>query len=116
MSALTESALVVLCTVPDEVVAERIAHALLDGHLAACVNILPQVRSIYRFEGKIEDSRELLLIVKTTRERYYALESRIKALHPYKVCEILAFDLARGSAPYLQWLVAETSSSAHPDA
>jgi periplasmic divalent cation tolerance protein len=99
---------IVLCTVPNEAVASQVAHALLDEHLVACVNVLPDVRSFYRWQGKIEDERELLLVMKTWGDRYAALEARVRELHPYEVCEVLAFDVAQGSAAYLAWLLSET--------
>lgn len=98
-----------LCTVPSDAVAETLARTLLDERLVACVNVLPGVRSLYRWQGKIEDDRELLLVMKTQASRYPALEARIRALHPYEVCEVLAFDASAGSAPYLAWLLAETT-------
>ena len=102
---------VVLCTVPNEAVAESLARALLEAGLAACVNIVPGVRSLYRWQGKIEDDRELLLVIKTQAARYAELEERIRALHPYAVCEVLAFEVAAGSPPYLAWLLGETAHS-----
>lgn len=100
---------VVLCTVPSEQVAETIARALLDECLAACVNVLPGVRSLYRWQGKVEDERELLLVMKTQLSRYDALERRVRELHPYQVCEVLAFDVAAGAAGYLDWVLQETA-------
>lgn len=99
---------VVLCTVPSEEVGVRLARALLEEHLAACVNILPQVRSLYRFNGVIEDEREQLLVIKTRDDRYEKLEERIRDLHPYEVCEIVALPVVAGSRPYLDWILAET--------
>ena len=99
---------VVLSTVPNEQVGEQIAHALLKEQLAACVNIVPGLRSLYRWQGAVQDDRELLLIIKTRSEHYEALEQRIKALHPYEVCEVLAFDVAAGSRAYLDWVLGET--------
>jgi len=100
---------VVLCSVPNEAAGEAIARALLEERLAACVNMLPGVRSLYRWQGKIEDDRELLLVIKTASDRYSELEQRIRALHPYQVCEVLALDVAEGSQPYLDWLRGETT-------
>lgn len=97
-----------LCTVPNESTAESLARALLEAGLAACVNIVPGVRSLYRWQGKIEDDRELLLVIKTQVARYAELEQCIRALHPYQTPEVLAFDVAQGSAAYLAWLTAET--------
>jgi periplasmic divalent cation tolerance protein len=99
---------IVLCTVPSEQVGETLARTLLEERLVACVNILPGLRSLYRWQGKLEDERELLLVMKTQAARYAELEARIRALHPYAVCEVLALDVAEGSAPYLAWVLAET--------
>jgi periplasmic divalent cation tolerance protein len=99
---------VVLCTVPSEAVATQISQALLEERLVACVNVLPAARSIYRWQGQIEEGQELLLVMKTARDRYAALEARLRALHPYDVPEVLALDVAEGSAPYLAWVLAET--------
>jgi periplasmic divalent cation tolerance protein len=99
---------VVLCTVPSPDVAEQLARSLLEEKLVACVNVLPGVRSIYRWQGAIEEASELLLLMKTARDRYDALEERIRALHPYDLPEVLALDVADGSAAYLGWVLAET--------
>jgi periplasmic divalent cation tolerance protein len=99
---------VVLCTVPDEATAERIAHALLDEQLVACVNIVPGLRSLYRWQGKIEDERELLLVIKTQAARYAALERRLQELHPYDVCEVLALEVSAAASKYLSWLLNES--------
>ena len=101
-------ALVVLCACPDEVTADRIARELVTTQLAACVNRLPGVRSIYRWEGVLQDEPEVLLTIKTTKSRYEELEMRLKALHPYEVPEIIALPVLAGAAPYLAWLAGET--------
>ncbi|MET0342442.1 MAG: divalent-cation tolerance protein CutA [Polyangiales bacterium] len=98
---------VVLCTVPSRDIADRLARTLLEEKLVACVNVLPSVRAIYRWQGAIEEADELLLVLKTARDRSEALEARIRALHPYDVPEVLGLDAA-ASAPYLAWVVAET--------
>jgi periplasmic divalent cation tolerance protein len=99
---------VVLCTVPSEEVAVQIAQQLLAERLVACVNILPGVRSLYRWQGKLEDERELMLMMKTSADRLDALIPRVRELHPYEVCEVLALDVAAGSQPYMDWVLAET--------
>jgi periplasmic divalent cation tolerance protein len=96
--------LITLVTVPSPPIAARIATALVKERLAACVNVVPGVRSIYAWKGKVCDDRELLLVIKTTRRRYLELERRVKALHPYKVPEVIAVPVRRGSAEYLAWL------------
>jgi periplasmic divalent cation tolerance protein len=102
------AALVVLCTVPDVERGAAIGHSLVAERLAACVNVVPAVRSIYRWEGKVCDDKEALLVIKTTRERLDALAERISALHPYEVPELLALEVRSGSKPYLSWLVEST--------
>lgn len=100
--------LVVLCTVPDEGSARRIAQALVAEGLAACVNVLPRLTSVYRWEGEVTSGEELLLIIKTREARYAALEARVKELHPYTVPEVIALPIRQGSKDYLDWLVQST--------
>lgn len=107
MTSATE-ALVVLVTAPSAEKAAEIARVLVGERLAACGNVVPGVRSIYRWEGKIEDEPEALLLLKTTRARFDALRARVLALHPYQVPEIVALPVEAGSAPYLAWIAAET--------
>jgi periplasmic divalent cation tolerance protein len=101
-------AIVVLCTCPDEAAAERIASALVEERLAACVNRVPGIASTYRWQGKVDRARECLLLIKTTSERFDALRERIVALHPYELPEVIAVDIALGHAPYLAWIATET--------
>ena len=101
--------LVVFSTFPDADTAARIARTLVDEHLAACVNLLPTVRSIYRWEGKVCDEAETLAVIKTTAERYAALAARIAELHPYQVPEVIALPLADGHPPYLAWLAEQVA-------
>ena len=103
-NALMSEAQIVFVTVPTHAVGLRIAKAVVAERLAACVNLLPGVRSIYAWKGKVCDDRELLLIMKTTRARYAALERRVKALHPYDVPEVIAMRVVRGSRDYLRWV------------
>ena len=98
------SALVVLTTFPDAETAARIARTLVEERLAACVNLVATVRSIYRWQGAINDDAESLAIFKTTAERCDALRARIVALHPYEVPEVIAFAIAEGHEPYLAWV------------
>jgi periplasmic divalent cation tolerance protein len=100
--------LVVLVTAPTADRAAEIARAVVEERLAACGNVVPGLRSIYRWEGKIEDEAEALLVLKTTRDRFEALRARILALHPYQVPEVIALPVEAGSAPYLAWVFAET--------
>jgi len=99
---LSKEPLVVLCTFPDVEQARGIAVVLVERRLAACVNLLPGVESIYRWEGKVERAGEVLAVIKTTR--YPELEVALKELHPYEVPEILALPVAAGLAGYLKWL------------
>ena len=100
---------VVFSTFPDGETAARIARTLVDEQLAACVNLVPTVRSIYRWEGKVCDEAETLAVIKTTAERYAALAAKITELHPYQVPEVIALPLADGHPPYLAWLAAQVA-------
>ncbi|MGH7726090.1 MAG: divalent-cation tolerance protein CutA [Candidatus Eiseniibacteriota bacterium] len=100
------NARLVLTTCADRATAESLGRTLVEERLAACVNVLPGIRSIYRWHGQIEAAEECLLLVKTSRERYDAAAARLIELHPYQVPELLAFDVADGSAAYLGWLAA----------
>ena len=100
--------LLILTNCPDEEVANAIALALVEEKLAACVNLLPRVQSIYRWQGAVESASEIPLLIKTTAACYAALESRICELHPYAVPEIIAVPISRGLPAYLNWLAAET--------
>jgi periplasmic divalent cation tolerance protein len=102
-------AIMILCTCPDAAVAERIAAALVEARLAACVNRLPHVASTYRWQGNVCRGSEQLLIIKTTRERFDAVRERIVQLHPYELPEVIAVDIARGHTPYLDWIARETA-------
>lgn len=101
--------LLVLTNCPDEETAGRIAVALVENRLAACVNALPEVESTYRWQGKVEQAVEVPLLVKCTRERYAAVEEAIRQLHPYTVPEIIAVPVVAGFAPYLRWVADETT-------
>lgn len=100
--------LMVLTNVPDEASAGSIAHAVVERGLAACVNVLPAVRSIYRWQGAVEQASEVALLIKTTRQRYPALEAAIKEMHPYEVPEIIATPVVAGLPAYLDWVASET--------
>ena len=103
------TALVCFCTCPDRDTAQRIADALVDERLAACVNVLPGLRSVYRWHGAIERADEVMLIIKTVRERLEQVTARVVALHPNELPEVIAVEIAGGLATYLDW-VAECSS------
>ena len=96
--------LVVLMTAGSQEEAERIAEALVAEMLAACVNVVPGVTSIYRWEGKVQRDQEWLLVAKSRRDMLDRLVERVQALHSYDVPEIIALPLAGGSEPYLRWL------------
>ena len=95
---------IILCTCPDYPAAEKIAGALIRDRLAACVNILPGITSIYRWRNKIETAQEHLLLIKTARAQYPAIESAIQLLHPYELPEIIAVSVEKGLPQYLQWI------------
>jgi periplasmic divalent cation tolerance protein len=94
----------ILSTCPNRRVAKRVATALVNERLAACVNIVPLAQSIYRWKGKVESAREVLLVIKARAVDYKRIESRIKLLHPYTLPEIIALDIAVGEARYLAWI------------
>jgi periplasmic divalent cation tolerance protein len=95
---------VVLITVPSEEVARSIARALVEERLAACVNLVPGLTSIYRWQGEVAEDQEVLLIIKTTTFAFPRLKERVLALHPYTVPEIIALPIAEGHGAYLDWL------------
>ena len=101
----------VLVTAGSEEEAAKIARTLVEERLAACANIVPQIRSIYRWEGKVEDGAEALLLIKTSETSLSALENRVRELHSYDVPEVIALKLDQGSAPYLDWLGESCSPS-----
>ncbi|HLY55080.1 MAG TPA: divalent-cation tolerance protein CutA [Stellaceae bacterium] len=98
----------VYVTVPGEVEAERIARAAVEGRLAAAANILPGGRSVYRWQGAVNEAAETVLVLKTAADRLAALTDRVRALHPYEVPCIAALPVVGGLGEYLAWIVAET--------
>jgi periplasmic divalent cation tolerance protein len=107
-------AILVLCSCPDDSVAIDIARELVTQGLAACVNRLSPVRSIYRWAGRVCEESEQLLVIKTTPARYEALEMRLKALHPYETPEIIAIPVVAASSAYLAWLATATTPLSVP--
>ncbi|MBW2269865.1 MAG: divalent-cation tolerance protein CutA [Deltaproteobacteria bacterium] len=101
---------VVLITAPDAACAESLARALVDERLAACVNVVPGVRSYYRWEGAIQEDAELLLLAKTRADLVEALAARVKELHPYELPEVLGLVAPGGSPAYLDWIRTETET------
>ena len=102
------STLLVLTNLPDRAAAERLADALIEQRVAACVNILAPCRSVYRWKGATQREEEHPMLVKTTAERYPALEAAIRAGHPYELPEIIAVPIEHGLPTYLAWVDAET--------
>ena len=96
--------IVVLTSFAAEADAERLARALVEGRLAACVNVVPGARSFYHWKGKIESAEEFLLTVKTSRDLFPALRAEMEKLHPYEVPELLALPVVAGAENYLSWL------------
>jgi len=94
----------VLCTCPDTETAGRLAAELVERRLAACVNILPEVTSVYRWQSKIETESEVLLLVKTRSDRYQEVEKTLLECHPYELPEVVAVSLEQGLSGYLAWL------------
>lgn len=102
----------VLTTAPSVEVAERIGETLVQERLAACANLVPGVRSIFRWKGAVSRESEVLVVIKTTHEALDPLRRRIVELHPYEVPEVIALDVRAGHAPYLDWVRAEVGPRA----
>ncbi|MEI8345463.1 MAG: divalent-cation tolerance protein CutA [Candidatus Omnitrophota bacterium] len=94
----------ILCTVPNKVAAQRIASVLVDSKLAACVSFGQGLTSIYRWKGKIRKAREVLMLIKANASKYASIEKTIKQKHPYEVPEIIGIEVAKGSREYLRWI------------
>jgi periplasmic divalent cation tolerance protein len=103
------NALLVLTNLPDRATAEKLAEALIQKRVAACVNILAPCRSVYRWQGAVQHDEEHPVLIKTTRERYAALEAAIREAHPYELPEIVAVPIERGLPAYLDWVTTETT-------
>lgn len=103
----------VLCTCPEGEAAAELAHRLVEERLAACVNILPGLTSVYPWQGAIETGRENLLLIKTEKAAYPLLETRLRALHPYELPEIIAVPIERGLPEYLQWISQWLTQESH---
>ena len=105
---MTTEYITVFITAPNEEEAARLSHAIVGERLAACVNIIRSVRSIYRWQGRIEDEQEVLMLVKTKKTLFERLQGRVKELHSYAVPEIIGLSVVEGSKQYLDWLGQET--------
>ena len=101
---MTKTIIVVLVTCPSPTIGRRLARHIISRRLAACVNMVPAVQSTYRWQGKVEQARETLLIIKSTRRLFERLRRAILAQHPYDVPEIIALPVAAGHRPYLGWV------------
>lgn len=102
--------LLVVTNLPDRASAERVAEALVIQRVAACVNVLAECVSIYRWEGKLEHANEVPLLIKTTRTAYPGLEAALRELHPYELPEIIALPVDAGLPEYLNWVAQETQT------
>jgi len=102
--------LLVITNLPDRAVAERLADMLIEKQLAACVNILAPCRSVYRWKDAVQHDEEHPMLIKTTAERYAALEQALRSGHPYELPEIIAVPIERGLPAYLDWVAAETKT------
>ena len=104
MSDNAADAIVVFMTASNGEEAARLAEMLVGAHLAACVQILPEMESVYRWQGKVERAPEVLLLAKTIRSKFEELEREVRALHSYDTPEIIAVPVVAGSMPYLEWI------------
>ncbi|XP_020710224.2 divalent-cation tolerance protein CutA [Athalia rosae] len=110
MSYIPGSLSVAMVTVPTEIVAKKIACDVVKKKLAACVNILPKISSIYEWEGEVKEDQELLLIIKTKTDAIDALTKFVKDNHPYQVCEVISLPIQNGNREYLDWVTTNVST------
>jgi periplasmic divalent cation tolerance protein len=103
-----DEAIVVVTNLPDAATAMALARRIVEERLAACVNVMPGVQSIYRWQGKLEEASEVTILIKTVRSRYEAVEAAIRSLHPYDLPEVIALPVTAGLPAYLAWLEEET--------
>lgn len=111
MTEQASDAIVVFMTAANTEEASRIAELLVEKNLAACVQILPEMRSVYRWKGEIEKQPEILILAKTVKSKFSELEAEVRAVHSYETPEIVAAPITNGSTPYLEWLSASVGSS-----
>jgi periplasmic divalent cation tolerance protein len=109
--AASEKYLLVLNTCPGSITAKKIANDLVADQLAACVQVIPGIQSFFRWVGRVENSEEHLLLIKTTAARYPDVENRIRTLHPYELPEIVVVPISNGLASYLSWIDDVTQST-----
>lgn len=102
---MTASTAIIITTAGSQEEATRLAHAVVEARLAACVNIIPQVRSIYRWQGKVDDATEWLLLIKSTAANFSRIKETIQALHSYELPECILVEIKEGSEKYLNWIV-----------
>lgn len=105
----TSQLITVLVSVPSSELGEQIAHQLVSAHIAACVNILPKMKSVYSWKGAVEVSEEFLLIIKTSSHRFGALQQEVRTLHPYDTPEIIALPITDAFSEYANWVLQESS-------
>jgi periplasmic divalent cation tolerance protein len=108
---MSSAPIVVIMTAANEAEATRIAEMLVERKLAACVQVLPQIQSIYVWKGELQRERELLLLAKTTQENFDQLERGVRSVHSYETPEIIALPVSDGSLPYLDWLTSSCEAS-----
>lgn len=109
MAASDPGIIVVLTNLPDRESALKLAGVLVDLRLAACVNVLAECTSVYRWQGKVEEASEVPVLIKTASASYHRLEAAIRANHPYELPEIVSVPVVAGLAPYLDWVAVETT-------
>jgi len=107
---MADEVLLIMSTFPDAQTAQRVARQIVEERLAACANILPPINSIYRWQGKVEESAESLVLIKTTVDRFAAIQTRLCGLHPYEVPEIIALPIDRGLPDYLRWVAEQCAA------
>lgn len=106
-----DSFIVIMITAPSVEVAQQIAESLLAKHLAACVNLIPRVQSLYRWEGKVQQDEEVLMLVKSRRSLFHSqIVPLVRQIHPYQLPELIVLPIMDGFPPYLDWITQETSS------
>ena len=107
---MADEVLLIMSTFPDAQTARRVARQIVEERLAACANVLPSIKSIYRWQGKVEESEESLVLIKTTVDRFAAMQTTLRRLHPYEVPEIVALPIDRGLPDYLRWVVEQCAA------